>query len=148
MENTDLTVAVLQNIRADLAILGGRVDKLESRFDILERRFDDLEKRFGKLEDRFEQLEGEVAALRKDVQACVTRDEFRGALTAMTIVMNERFERIETRLTEIEARQRASHHELKDMLHQMMGHLGQHGSLAARISLCEHDIVDLKRHLV
>jgi hypothetical protein len=27
----------------------------------------------------------------------------------------------------------------------MMGQLGQHGSLAARISLCERDISDLER---
>jgi hypothetical protein len=31
---------------------------------------------------------------------------------------------------------------------QLMGQLGQHGSLAARISLCERDIVDLKRRVL
>jgi hypothetical protein len=28
MENTDLTLTVLHNLRADIAMLGGRVDKL------------------------------------------------------------------------------------------------------------------------
>ena len=143
MENTDLTLTILQNIRADLAMLGGRTDNLEGRFGKLEGRFDKLEGRFGKLEGRFDildrrfdvvdrrfdgleerfdrlddrsdkhdersgTLEREVVELRKDVQACVTRDEFRGAMTAMTIVMNERFERVETRLIEIDEIGRAS----------------------------------------
>lgn len=103
-----------------------------------------LEGRFDRLEGRFDTLEGEVAAMRKDVQACLTRDELRGAMLAMTMVTSERMERIETRLTEIDFRTKTSHHELEDTLHQLMANLGQHGSLAARIGLCERDIIDLK----
>jgi hypothetical protein len=29
-----------------------------------------------------------------------------------------------------------------------MSHLGQHGSLAARIDLCERDIIDLKERVL
>ena len=46
MENADLTLTILQNIRADLAALAGRFDNLERRFDNLEARFDNLEARF------------------------------------------------------------------------------------------------------
>lgn len=35
-----------------------------------------------------------------------------------------------------------------DRLLALMGGLGQHGSLAARISLCERDIIDLKRRVL
>jgi hypothetical protein len=36
----------------------------------------------------------------------------------------------------------------QDNLDQLMGQVGQHGSLAARITLCERDIVDLKRRVL
>ena len=133
METTDLTLTILQHIRADIAKLGGRFGSLEGRFGTLEGRFDSLEGRFGT-------LEAEVAAMRKDVKSCLTRDEFRGAM----IVTNTRFESLETRITEIDVRNRNSNQQLQDTLHQLMSNLGQHGSLAARIDVCERDIIDIK----
>lgn len=162
MENTDLTLTILQNIRGDIAALGGRFDGLERRFDGLERRFDilegrfdhlegrfdGLERRFDGLEGRFNGLEDEVAGMRKDMQAHLTRDEFRGALMALNITANERFDRGERRVNEIDARTAASQQELQDTIGQLMAQLGQHGSLAARVSLCERDIVDLKKRVL
>jgi chromosome segregation ATPase len=148
MDSTDLTLSILQNIRADIAALGGRFDHLEGRFDDLEGRFGNLEGRFGNLEGRFGSLEGEVAAIRKDMQAHLTRDEFRGALMAMNIAANERFDRGDRRANEIDARTAASSQELRDTIGQLMAQIGQHGSLAARITLCERDIVDLKKHVL
>jgi len=40
MENADLTLAILQNIRAELVAIGTKVDALGSRMGALERRFD------------------------------------------------------------------------------------------------------------
>jgi chromosome segregation ATPase len=162
METTDLTLTILQNIRSDIAMLGGKIDNLERRFDNLERRFDNLEarfdtlearfdgleRRFDTLETRFNRFEGEVAEMRKDMQAHVTRDEFRGAMLALNIAQNERYERFENRLNEIDMRSTASQRVLQDTIDQLMGQIGQHGSLAARITLCERDIVDLKRRVL
>jgi hypothetical protein len=129
-------------------ILEGRFDHLEGRFNILEGRFDHLEGRFDHLEGRFDHLEGEVAAMRKDMQGFLTRDEFRGAMLVMNIAQNERYERFEQRISEIDTRSAASQRGLQDTLDQLMGQIGQHGSLAARITLCERDIVDLKRRVL
>ena len=148
MENTDLTLTILQNIRGDIAALGGRFDNLERRFDNLEGRFDNLERRFDTLEGRFDTLEGRFDNLEKDMHAHVTRDEFRGALMAMNIATHERFDRGERRATEIDTRTAASHQELQDTIGQLMAQIGQHGSLAARIALCERDIVDIKRRVL
>jgi hypothetical protein len=154
MENADLTLAILQDIRAGIATLERRFDAferrfdiLERRFDILERRFDDLEARFDGLEARFERLEGEVAGMRKDMQAHVTRDEFRGAMVAMNIAMNERFEQVERRVTELDVRTATGHRALEDSIRALTAHLVHHGSLAARVGLCERDIVDIKRQM-
>jgi predicted nucleic acid-binding Zn-ribbon protein len=176
MENTDLTLTILQNIRGDIAALGGRFgnlerrfdtlegrfdnfegrfdnlerrfDKLEGRFDSLERRFDKLEGRFDTLEGRFDTLEGTVAAMHKDMQAHLTRDEFRGAMLAMNIAQNERHERFEKRMNEIDTRSAAAHRELQDTLAPLIAQLGQHGSLAARITLCERDLADLRKRVL
>ncbi|HEX8111315.1 MAG TPA: hypothetical protein VF516_26480 [Kofleriaceae bacterium] len=169
MDNADLTLTVLQNIRTDIAALGSRFDGLEHRFDglehrfdglehrfdglehrfdILERRFDTLESRFGTLETRVNGLESEGAATRKDLQACLTREEFRGAMLAMNIAQNERFERLEQRMNESDMRSAASHRELQDAIRQLTAQVSQHGSLAARVSLCERDIVDIKRGML
>jgi hypothetical protein len=162
MESTDLTLTILQNIRSDIAALGGRFDNLEGRFDNLEGRFDHLEHRFDNLEGRFDHLEGrfdhldgkfdnlegEVAAMRKDMQGFLTRDEFRGAMLAMNIAQNERHERLEKRMNEIDTRSATSQRVHQDTLDQLMAQVGQHGSLAARITLCERDIVDLKRRVL
>ena len=155
MDSTDLTLTILQNIRSDIAALGGRFDHLErrfdhleGRFDHLEGRFDHLEGRFDRLEGRFDTLEGEVAAMRKDMHVHLTRDEFRGAMLTMNIAQNERYERFEKRISEIDTRSVASQQELQDTIGQLMAQIGQHGSLAARITLCERDIVDLKRRVL
>jgi hypothetical protein len=162
MESTDLTLTVLQNIQSSIAALGGRFDNLEVRFDSLERRFGNLERRFDSLEGRFNSLEGrfdhlerrfdnlehEVAAMRKDMPGFLTRDEFRGAMLAMNIAQNERHERFENRLSEFDTRSAASQRVLQDTMGQLMAQIGQHGSLAARITLCERDIVDLKRRVL
>lgn len=152
MDSTDLTLTILQNIRSDIAALGGRFDNLEGRFDNLEgrfdnlaRQFDNLEHRFDNLEGRFDNLEGEIAAVRKDMAGFLTRDELRGAVMAMSIMQNERHERFDQRMSEIDARSTASQRALEDTMGQLMAQFGQHGSLAARITLCERDIVDLKR---
>jgi predicted nucleic acid-binding Zn-ribbon protein len=148
MESNDLTLTILQNIRSDIAALGGKIDALERRFDTLEARFDGLERRFDAFEARFNRLEGEVAAMRKDMPGFLIRDEFRGAMLAMNIAQNERHECFETRMSEIDTRSAASQRVLQDTIGQLMGQLGQHGSLAARITLCERDIVDLKRRVL
>ena len=152
MENTDLTLTILQNIRGDIQGLRGDIQGLRDditalggRIDNLERRIDNLERRFDSLEGRFNNLEGEVAKMRKDM---VTRDEFSGAVLAISIAQNARFEHVAQRMVEIDARSTTSHRALQDTITQLVGQIGQHGSLVARISLCEHDIVDLKRHVL
>jgi hypothetical protein len=69
-------------------------------------------------------------------------------MLAMNIAQNERYERFEKRMNEIDTRSAASHRELQDTVGQLMAQIGQHGSLAARITLCERDIVDLKKHVL
>lgn len=86
--------------------------------------------------------------MRKDMQVYLTREEFRGAMLAMNIAQNERYERFERRISEIDTRSDASHRVLQDTVGQLMAQIGQHGSLAARIALCERDIVDLKRRVL
>ena len=86
--------------------------------------------------------------MRKDMQAYLTRDEFRGGLLAMNIDTNERFDRGERRVNEIDTRSAAVHREQQNAIGQLMAQFAQHGSLAARIALCERDIVDLKKHML
>ena len=123
METTDLTTTILRNIRDDIAKLdaklSGRTDKLEARFD------------------------AELAALRKQVQNCVTRDEFQGAI----ITLHDRIDRMHARLVENDVRATTAQQELQATLGQILTYLGGHGSLEVRVDRCERDIVDLKERV-
>lgn len=67
---------------------------------------------------------------------------------ALNIAANERFDRGDRRANEIDTRAAASYQELQTTIGQMMAQFGPHGSLAARITLCERDIVDLERRVL
>ena len=69
METTDLTAAILRNVRDDIAKLDAKLDS-------------------------------EIAAVRRDLQNCVTRDEFR---TVMSL-LDDRVDRIHARLIENDLR--------------------------------------------
>jgi chromosome segregation ATPase len=116
METTDLTTAILRNIRDDIA-------KLEAKLD--------------------SKLNSEIAAVRRDLQNCVTRDEFR---TAMSL-LDDRVDRIHARLIENDLRATTAQQELQATLNQMMTYFGAQGSLEVRVDRCERDIVDLKERV-
>jgi low affinity Fe/Cu permease len=128
METTDLTITILQNIRADITKLEARLD---ARIDRLDAKLD------GKI-DR------EIAAVRRDMQNLVTRDEFREAFR----ILEERIDRLHARMIESEVRATTAHQELQATLGQIMTYLGGHGSLEARVDRCEHDIIDLKERVL
>jgi chromosome segregation ATPase len=112
METTDLTAAILRNVRDDIAKLDAKLDS-------------------------------EIAAVRRDLQNCVTRDEFR---TAMSL-LDDRVDRIHARLIENDLRATTAQQELQATLNQMMTYFGAQGSLEVRVDCCERDIVDLKERV-
>ena len=116
METTDLTITILQNIRNDLA-------KLEAKLDA--------------------KLDSELAAVRREMQNFVTRDEFRETIR----ILDERIDRMHARLVESDVRAMTAHQELQGTLTQIMSYLGGHGSLEARVDRCEQDIIDLKERV-
>jgi chromosome segregation ATPase len=116
METTDLTTTILRNIRDD-------IEKLDARLNA--------------------KIDSEIAAVRRDLQNCVTRDEFR---TTMSL-LDERIDRIHARLIENDLRSTTAHQELQATLNQMMTYFGAHGSLEVRVDRCERDIVDLKERV-
>jgi chromosome segregation ATPase len=128
METTDLTTKILQNIRDDIARLeatvDGKIDRLEARLDA--------------------KIDSEIAAVRRDMQKLVTRDEFRETIR----FLDERIDRMHARLVENDVRATAAHQDLQATLGQIMTYLGGHGSLEARVDRCERDIVDLKERVL
>jgi chromosome segregation ATPase len=116
METTDLTTAILRNIRDDIAKLDA---KLEAKID------------------------SEIASVRKDLQSCVTRDEFRVTMS----LLDGRIDRMHARMVENDLRATTAHQELQATLNQMMAYFGAQGSLEVRIDRCERDIVDLKERV-
>jgi len=124
METTDLTTKILQNIRDDITKLEGKIDTLEAKLE-------------GK-------IDSEIAAVRRDMQKLVTRDEFRETIR----VLDERIDRMHTRLVENDVRATAAHQDLQATLGQIMTYLSGHGSLEARVDRCERDIIDLKERVL
>ncbi len=57
--------------------------------------------------------------------------------------MNERFEQLDRRVSELDTRTTTAHRELQDSIRERTVHLVQHGSLVARVRLRERDIVDI-----
>jgi chromosome segregation ATPase len=146
METTDLTTKILQNIRDDItkleAKLDGKIDKLEAKLD---GKIDKFEAKLDSEIDKFEaKLDSEIAAVRKDMQKLVTRDEFRETIR----VLDERIDRMHARLVENDVRATAAHQDLQATLGQIMTYLGGHGSLEARVDRCERDIIDLKERVL
>ena len=138
METTDLTTKILQNIRDDITKLE---TKLDARIDKLEAKLDG---KIDKLETKLDgKLDSEIAAVRRDMQKLVTRDEFRETIR----VLDERIDRMHARLVENDVRATAAHEDLQATLGQIMTYLGGHGSLEARVDRCERDIVDLKERV-
>ena len=138
METTDLTTKILQNIRDDITKLE---TKLDARIDKLEAKLDG---KIDKLETKLDgKLDSEIAAVRRDMQKLVTRDEFRETIR----VLDERIDRMHARLIENDVRATAAHEDLQATLGQIMTYLGGHGSLEARVDRCERDIVDLKERV-
>jgi chromosome segregation ATPase len=138
METTGLTTTLLQNIRNDLATLeaklDGRIDKLDGRIDKLDGRIDKLEAK----------LDSDLAAVRRDLQNFVTRDEFRET----TRLLDQRIDRMHAQLVENDVRMTIAHQETQATLAQIMTYLGGHGSLEARVDRCERDIIDLKERVL
>jgi chromosome segregation ATPase len=154
METTDLTTIILQNIRDDIAKLDAKFeskydkldskyDKLDSRFDKLEGRFDKLEGRFDKLTDRVNDMDTVLAAVHRNQQNLVTRNEFSSAV----LVLHDRMDRMQAQLIESDLRSTTAHQETQATLNQIMVYLGGHGSLAARVDRCEQDIADIKERV-
>lgn len=132
METTDLTTKILQNIRDDITRLEAKIDgKIDSKIDRLEAKLD-------------AKIDSEIAAVRRDMQKLVTRDEFRETIR----VLDERIDRMYARLVENDVRATAAHQDLQATLGQIMIYLGGHGSLEARVDRCERDIVDLKERVL
>jgi chromosome segregation ATPase len=116
METPDLTTTILQNIRDDIA-------KLDAKLNA--------------------KLDSEIAAVRRELQNCVTRNEF---CTTMSL-LDERIDRMDARLIENDLRATTAHQELQATLNQMMTYFGAQTSLEARVDRCERDIVDLKERV-
>jgi len=153
METTDLTTKILQNIRDDItrleAKLDAKIDKLEAKLDgkidkleaKLDGKIDKLDGRIDKLDAK---IDSEIAAVRRDMQKLVTRDEFRETIR----VLDERLDRMHARLVENDVRATAAHQDLQATLGQIMTYMCGHGSLEARVDRCERDIVDLKERVL
>jgi septation ring formation regulator EzrA len=132
METTDLTLSILQNIRTDIAKLEAKHD---ARFDRIDARLDAHDARFDAHDDRFQRIEFGM-------------HELLGAVLSVDGRCDRLYERLHEKLVESNVRMTTAHQELQDTLHQLMSHLGQHGSLAARIDPCERDIIDLKERVL
>lgn len=117
MQTMDLTTTILRNIRDDIAKLD---TKLNAKIDT------------------------EIAAVHRDLQNCVTRDEFRGAMR----LLDDRIDRVHTRLIENDLRATTAQQELQATLNQMMTYFGAQGSLEVRVDRCERDIIDIKERVL
>lgn len=123
METTDLATTILRNIRSDIAKLDAKIDGIGAKLDA--------------------KIDVEIAAVRNDLQNCVTRDEFRATMS----LLDGRIDRMHARLVENDLRATTAHQELQATLNQMMTYFGAQGSLEVRVDRCERDIVDLKERV-
>jgi chromosome segregation ATPase len=117
METNDLTLAILQNIRDDIARLDS---KFETRFDKVDARLDKVEARLDGHDQKFIEV------------------------IAVIGHMDRRIDRLHDRIVENDLRWTTNQHELQRTLEQIMVHLGAQTRLEERVERCERDIVDLK----
>ncbi len=95
----DTIIAAIATLRADIAERFDRVERkvdgLEQKFDGLEQKVDGLEQKFDGLEQKFDGLEQKFDGLEQKV------DRQGEAHTSLRVAVFERFDRVETQLTQL-----------------------------------------------
>jgi chromosome segregation ATPase len=150
METTDITIKILQNLQGDVAELKSDVTGLKSDVTGLKSDVTGLKSDVTGLKSDVTGLKSDVTGLRSDVEridrtmkSLVTRDEF---LTSMTL-LDERMDRLHTRLVESDVRATTAHHETQRSLARLMDFIDAQSGLEGRIERCELDISDIKQRV-